>query len=247
MEAGQLAPMCDRGLEDPGNRDERQWDHRQEGEYRREQRPEADAEVGRDEEEQDPDDRDPEGRVRDERVDRREAARRVQVEAVREVERREDHVQRRHREPAEPVRPGRHPVDVLRRPWPLLPEGGIGVRGCAAGPLGHHRRELRQEQAEDVPGEGDDDDHGDRRGPEGRHHDGSDACDENRPGEADHERAPPVRLLFQPTPCVIELLLVRRHPRLLERAAAAAGEAGRTRLLLQGAGATGIEPLQWTP
>ncbi len=115
------------------------------------------------------------------------------------------------REPAEPVRPGRHAVDVLGRPGPLLPIGRGRVGRRPARPLGHHRRQLRKEQTEQVPRDCDDDDHRDRRSSQRRHHDRRDSRDEDRSGEADHECSPPVRLLFQATACVVQLVLVRRQ------------------------------------
>ena len=180
------------GIEDPGDGDEGQRNHRQQREHRRERGAEADAAIGRDEEKQDAEDRDDQRRPGDERVDRRESGCRIEVEAIGQVERRQDHVERRHGEPTEPIGPGGEAVNVLGEPWPAVLVGGIGVGGRSAGALGHHRRQLSQEQAEQPAGEGDEDGDRNRRRAECRHHDRRDTGHQDRAGEADHEGAPPV-------------------------------------------------------
>jgi len=100
---------------------------------------------------------------------------------------------------------------VLRRAGPTVLVRGVGVRRQTAGAVGHHRRQLRQQQAHDVAADRDHDDHRHGCGAQlGDHHRG-DSGDEDRPGEADHERAPPIRLLLQTTARVVELLVLTRH------------------------------------
>ena len=155
-----------------------------------------------------PTDRDAERPPGDRRVDRREPGGR-ELEAVDDVERRQDHVERRHREPAEPVGPGREAVHVLGEPRPSVLVGRVRVGGQPAGAVGHHRRQLGEQQAHEVPGERDHDDHRDGRGAELGDHHRRDSGDEDRPGQADYERAPPVRRLRQPGGLVDEFVVSR--------------------------------------
>ena len=126
-----------------------------------------------------------------------------QAELVDDVERRQDHVERRDREPSEPVGPGGEPVHVLGEPRPLVLVGHVGVGRGPTRPLGHHRRELRQDQAEQVARDRDDDHERNRSCPQRRDHDGGDSRHENRARESDDERAPPVRLPAQTTTFVV--------------------------------------------
>ena len=222
LEAGHVAEVEVAG-EDPDHRQEGERDHRDEAEHRREAGSDPDPQIRRYEEEQDPHRRDREGPPGDEGVDRREPRSRVQVEAIADVERRQDHVQRRHREPAEPVRPGGDAVGMVGdRAGPFLPEGRIHIGRRTAGALGHHRRELGEEEAEDPTAERHEDDQRDGSGPQRGDHHGRDAGDEDRPGEAHYEGAPPIRLARQTTTLVRELILgasgslrVRRSGRLV--------------------------------
>ena len=143
-------------------------------------------------------------------MDRSEAGRR-EMEPVDEVEGGEDHVQRRHREPAEPVGPGREAVDVLGDTRPALLVGRVGVGGRAARPLGHHRRKLGEEQAEKPARARDEEGDRDSGGAERRHHDRCNAGNEDRPREADHKRAPPIRFLLETSARVVELVNLRSH------------------------------------
>ena len=78
----------------------------------------------------------------------------------------------------------------------------------------HHRRELRQEQAQQPAAAGDRRSHRDRRGAERDEHRRGDSSDEDRAGKADHERAPPVARLRQTAADVVEFVLsLHRHIR----------------------------------
>ena len=193
LEALQIR-CCRRGrVEDPGDGDERQRDHREKPEHGREHRAEPDSENRGNEDDSQPDDRDYDRPVSDGCVDGREPLLR-EVELVDEVEGSEDHVQRTDGKPAEPVRPGGEAVDVLRGARPAVLVGRIGVRRRASHPLRHHRGELCQEEAQEPTGQGDDHDARNRRRSELRHHYRGDPGYEDGAGEPDDERAPPVRL-----------------------------------------------------
>ncbi len=192
--SGELAEVRHARIENPGNRDEGQRDHRQEREDRRERGAEANAAIGRDEEKKDAQDRDDQRRPGDESMDRRETGGRIEVEAIRQIERGQDHVERRHGKPSEPIGPGGEAVDVLGEPRPAVLEGRIGVGWRSAGALRHHGGQLSQEEAEQPTCKGDEDRDRDRRGAEGRHHDRGDTGHQDRAGEADDEGAPPARL-----------------------------------------------------
>ncbi len=214
LEAGELAEVDDRRIEDPGDREERQRDHREHGERGREERPEAQAPVGGNEQQHDADDRDRDRPPSDRRPEQRDPAGGVEVEQRRDVEGREDHVERRDREPAEPVAPGGDPVDVLGEPRPAVLVRDVRISGRAARAVGHHRRELRQEQAQQPAAEGDHQDHRHRRRAELHDHHRRDAGHEDRAGEADHECTPPVAGLRQAASGVAEFVLFRhRHIR----------------------------------
>ena len=208
-EMPQLPEVDGRGVEDPRDRQERQRDHRQQRERRREHGSEAQPADGGDREQQQTADRDPERPPRDRRVDRGEAGGR-ELQAVDDVERRQDHVERRHREPPEPVGPGGEAVHVLGEPRPFLLIGRIRIRGQAAGTVGHHRRELREQQAHDVATDRDHDDHRDARSAQLGHHHRRDPGDQDRPCKADYECAPPVRGLRQTGRFVDEFVVFRR-------------------------------------
>ena len=210
MEVKDLTRVRLRGAEDPCDREEGHRDHREEGQRRCEEGPEADPQVCRDEEQQDADDRDSDRPPGDRRVDRREAGRR-EMEPVDDVEGRQDHVQRRYGEPAEPVRPGREAIHVLGKARPALLVGRVGVGRRAARPLGHHRRELGEEQAEKPAGARDEEGNRDGGGAQRRHHDRRNAGHQDRPSEADYEGAPPIRFLFESPACVIQLVNVGSH------------------------------------
>ena len=130
----------------------------------------------------------------------------------RQIERRQDHVERRHGEPSEPIGPGGEAVDVLGEPWPAVLEGRIGEGRRPAGALGHHGGQLSQNEAEQPARQGDEDRDRNRRGAELCHHDRGDTGHQDRAGEADHEGAPPSRLTFEVSRSVFQLL---RSSRLL--------------------------------
>ena len=193
-ESGELVHVDHARIEHPGDGDEGERDHRQQGQHRCEGRADADAAIGRNEEQQDADHRYDQRRPGDEGVDRRESGRGVEAEAIRQIGGGEDHVERRDREPAKPIGPGREAVDVLGELWPAGTKGRIGVAGRAAGALRHHGGKLGQKEAEQPAGQRDEDCDRDRRGAEGSHHDRRDAGHQNRAGEPDNEGAPPSRL-----------------------------------------------------
>ena len=211
-EPGELAEVHHARVEDPGDGDEGQRDHRQERKDRRKRGAEANAAIGRNEEQKDTKDRDNQRRPGDESVDRREPGGRIEVKAISQIERRQDHVERRHREPTEPIGPGGKAVDVLGEPWPTVLEGGIGVGWRSAGALRHHGSQLSQNEAEQPAGKGDEDGDRDRRCAELGHHHRGDTGHQDRTGEANHKGAPPSCLSLEVGRSVFQLL---RSSRLL--------------------------------
>ena len=157
--------------------------------------PEPDAEVARDEQRDQPDERDDEhshGDRRAQGAQRREGAAERHVEEHGDVAGGQQHVDRRHREPAEPVPPARHAADVLGRRVPERFEALVGVGGHAPGPVRQERRQLAHAQADDQPDHHDQRDGRDGRRAHGRDGERDDAGHQDRAGQADHERAPPV-------------------------------------------------------
>ena len=146
FEPGKLVQMHNARIENPGDRDKGQRDHREQSENGRESRAELDFAIGGDEKQQNANDGNGQRRPGDEGVDRRETRRRVEAEAIGEIGGGEDHIEGRHRKPAQPIGPGGKAVDVLCEFWPARDEGRIGIAGRAAGALRHHRRKLRQEE-----------------------------------------------------------------------------------------------------
>ena len=173
----------------------------------------------RDGEDDQADDRDAQRPVADRRAEHRERSA-GELEPVRDVQRGQDHVQRRHREPAEPIRPRGEPIDVLGEPGPFVLVGRVGVGWQSARPVGHHRRQLRQEEAHEIAGDGDEHDHGYRCGSQLGDHDRRDPGDQDRAREADHEGAPPVGRLREPRALVDELVLKWSGRRLFRPACA---------------------------
>ena len=191
VEARQVAEVARGRLEQRQDRQQRERDHGQQPEHGGEHRAQPDAQPGGDEHEQDADHRDDHGPVGDRGVDGREALLR-QVELLGDVEGGQDHVQRRDREPAQPVRPGRETVHVLGEARPLVLVRHVGVGRRAARALGHHGRQLGQEQAQQVARDRDQHHDGDGRCTERVDHHRRDPGDQDRPRQADHERAPPI-------------------------------------------------------
>src|SRR5687768_17137532 len=58
----------------------------------------------------------------------------------------------RHREPAQPIPPGGEAPDLPGHSWAEVLVGFEGVGGQPAGPVGHHRRQLREAEAQNYAG-----------------------------------------------------------------------------------------------
>ena len=69
-----------------------------------------------------------------------------------------------------------------------------GVRRQPAGAVGHHRGELGEAEAEHDADRGEDREQRDRGAAERDERESDQADDQDRPGQADHERPPPVGL-----------------------------------------------------
>ena len=209
VEPGDVGPVEAAWLEQRKQDQDGKRHHARDAEEGGEARAKPHAEVAGDVDRQQPGEADQQHGRRDRRA---EAAEQVDRAALRDVEQRrqvgggEDHVDRRDREPAQPVRPAGQAAEVFRR---CLPDkrlkGGGGVGRDAAGPVRPQVRQLRQAQAQHEAEDRVDADRPDRGGAHALNGVGRDPGHQDRPGQADDERAPPVGALLQP------LLPLRYH------------------------------------
>ena len=184
------------GLKIGQNDQQGQGHHRGHPEDGGERGPEPDPEVAGDEEPDQADEGDHEhahGDGRAQGAQWREGAAERHVEEHGDVAGGQQHVDRRDREPAEPVPPARDAADVLRRRMPERLEALVGVGRHAARPVRQEGGQLAHAQADDQTDDHDQRDGRDGGRAHGRDGERDDAGHQDGAGQADHERAPPVR------------------------------------------------------
>ena len=195
MEAGHVGPVKGAGLE---RRQEDQQGKRHHGDHAEEGSepgPETDPQVAGYEQDHEPDHGD--GQHPD-ALRRAEAAERVHhpaqghVEQLGDVGGGQDHVDRCHREPPQPVTPAGYPPDVTCDGLAQRLEALVGVGRRASGAMRVHRGQLAHAQAHDHRDHLDADDGRNGRCPHGLHREGHDASDQDDSGQPDHEGTPPV-------------------------------------------------------